>query len=169
MTERLELREFTLDDAEAMVRLNDDPEVIRYTGDPPFASVEEARELLQELRDTYARVGFSRWATVRRDDGAFIGWCGLSLKPERDEVDIGFRFFRDQWGHGYATEAALASLHVGFERFGLAKIVGRAMRENGASHAVLTKLGMTATHIFEQDGERWTQYEIDAETWRKRI
>lgn len=166
ITARLELREFMLDDAVDMQRLNDDPEVVRYTGDPPFASVAEARELLAELRECYERDGFSRWATFRRDTGAFIGWCGLNLNVERAAVDVGFRFFRDQWGQGYATEAALESLRLGFERFNVSKIVGRAMHDNAASHRVLIKLGMQPVHTLERDDQELVEYEITAHDWQ---
>jgi len=164
-TERLVLREFVPDDADAMVRLNADPEVIRYTGDPPFASVDEACELLAELHERYARDGFSRWAVIRRDTGEFIGWCGLSYRPELDETDLGFRFFRAAWGQGFATEAAQACLTLAFERFALPRVIGRAMAGNAASHHILRKLGCTPTHTFTQDGAEWTQYEVTAETW----
>jgi RimJ/RimL family protein N-acetyltransferase len=165
VTKRLELREFVTSDAAELVRLNSDPEVVRYTGDPPFASVDEARELIEELRDRYARDGYSRWAVVRRDTGDFIGWCGLSFRPASGEIDLGFRLFRAAWGQGFATEAARASLSLGFEVFHLQAIVGRAMEGNAASHHILRKLGFTPVATFAAEGARWTQYELTAVTW----
>ena len=58
-TPRLLLREFHLSDAEKMYELNSDPEVIKYTGDPPFKSVVETKEFLNQYKD-YERNGYGR-------------------------------------------------------------------------------------------------------------
>ncbi len=139
-TPRLILREFEISDAAALYELNSDPEVMRYTGDRPFSSIAEAETFVHNY-DTYQRQGFGRWAVMSKDTGRLIGWCGLK-RNEKDLIDIGFRFFREQWGKGYATEAAKATLDYGFEQLGLEQIIGRAARENKASLRVLEKLGM---------------------------
>lgn len=161
VTERLELREFSVSEAEDFYLLNADPEVLRYTGDEPFASVEEAHAFLEGY-ENYRRDGFGRWSCYLKATETYIGWCGLNRKPERDEVDIGFRFHRRYWGQGYATEAARAALALGFGRFGLAKMVGRARNDNAASHAVLRKLGMQPGFDFLEAGHAWVQYELSA-------
>lgn len=139
-TPRLRLRELGPDDAAAMYELNADPEVIRYTGDPPFASVEAARDFLAAYPD-YRAHGMGRWLVERREDAAPLGWCGLKRHPG-GEVDLGYRFMRRHWLHGYATEAARACLRYGFEVLGLERIVAHAMLENPASIRVMQKCGM---------------------------
>jgi RimJ/RimL family protein N-acetyltransferase len=162
VTTRLELREFSVAEAEDFYQLNADTEVVRYTGDGPFASLAEARAFLERY-DNYRRDGFGRWSCNLRQTGAYIGWCGLNRKPGHDEVDIGFRFHRRYWGHGYATEAARAALALGFGRFGLREIVGRARSDNTASHAVLRKLGMQPAFAYVEDGHTWMQYRLRTE------
>ena len=90
-TPRLLLREFSPSDAAAMYSLNSDPEVIRYTGDAPFESVQAAKTFLKSYNE-YQNNGYGRWAVVLKESGAFIGWCGLKLNEE-NLVDLGFRFF----------------------------------------------------------------------------
>lgn len=165
-TERLELREFSTEDAEGFYRLNADPEVLRYTGDEPFADVEAARAFLAAY-DNYTRDGFGRWSVYVKETGEYIGFCGLSYRPESGEVDVGFRIRRDCWGKGYATEAARAALEIGFNRYGLTRIVGRAMRDNVASHRVLLKLGMSFSHEIERDGAVWVVYRAESGEWRE--
>jgi RimJ/RimL family protein N-acetyltransferase len=137
----LQLREFDISDAKALYQLNADPEVMRFTGDKPFSSIAEAETFIQNY-DVYLKSGFGRWAVIAKQSGRLIGWCGLKHN-EKDMVDIGFRFFREEWGKGYATEAAKATLSYGFTELGLSQIIGRAARENKASLRVLEKLGMT--------------------------
>lgn len=141
-TPRLILREWTQNDAEPMYRLNLDPEVIQYTGDVPFTSIEEAALFLAQ-HDNYIKYGFGRWAVVHKETNQFLGWCGLKYIEELNETDIGFRFFKSQWNKGYATEAASACIHYGFEKLNLQEIIGRAVKANTASIRVLEKIGMT--------------------------
>ncbi|MGB5229528.1 MAG: GNAT family N-acetyltransferase [Eudoraea sp.] len=139
-TPRLLLREFVLDDAENIWELNSDPEVIKYTGDPPFASVKMAREFILNYKD-YKKNGFGRWAVITKPSDSFIGWCGLKFN-EQNLVDLGFRFFKREWNKGYATEAAQACLEHGFLELNLNEIIGRVARQNKASIKVLEKLSM---------------------------
>jgi len=159
-TERLGLREILVSDAETMFELNSDPEVLRYTGDDPFESVEATREFLENYSD-YQRNGFGRWIVVLKATGEILGWCGLKRDRETNEVDIGYRFFRKHWNKGYATEAAKACLVFGFEELKLDKIIGRARKENTASLNVFDKLGMSFKEGFEEDGESWKLYGIE--------
>lgn len=156
-TPRLYLREITVDDAESAFLLNSDPEVLQYTGDEPFDSVEEAREFLGKY-DHYRKYGFGRWAVIRKEDNEFLGWCGLKYTEDLDEFDIGFRFFKKYWNCGYASESAEACLKLGFEQFNMPEIVGRARKENGASIRVLEKLGLVFRNEYEEDGEQWKIY-----------
>lgn len=141
-TPRLVLREMTPEDAAHAFLLNSDPEVLRYTGDEPFESVEEAREFLQKY-ESYKKYGFGRWAVILRETGEYLGWCGLKYTPELDEYDIGYRLMKKFWGSGYATEAAKACLELGFEQLDMPAIVGRVMPENTPSIRVLEKIGLT--------------------------
>lgn len=141
-TPRLYLREMTPQDAEVAYILNSDPEVLQYTGDDPFESVEEAKTFLENYA-SYRTYGFGRWAMVLKETNEYLGWCGLKYTPELDEFDIGYRLMKKFWGKGYATEAAEACLELGFNRFEMKTIVGRAMPANTASVRVLEKIGLT--------------------------
>lgn len=146
-TNRLILREFDPEkDAKNAYALNLDPDVIKYTGDPPFESVEAARAFLEAYTD-YKVNGFGRWAVEDISKGQFLGWCGLKLHPD-GMVDLGYRFMKAHWGKGFATESALACLAYGFEHLALEEIIGRTARENPASIKVLEKCGM---HFWKED------------------
>ena len=142
-TERLILRQYTEDDAPAFFALNSDPEVMRYVPDELMVNVDQAREILRShpMVD-YRERGFGRWACILKASGEYIGFCGLKYLKEIDDVDLGFRFIPSQWGKGLATEAALASVHYGFDELKLDHIVGLAELENRASIRVLEKVGM---------------------------
>lgn len=142
-----------------MFELNNDPDVIKYTGDKAFSSIDEARIFLENYNQ-YALHGFGRWAVIQKMTGNFIGWCGLKYSATTDEVDIGFRFFKAVWNQGFATEATKKCIQLGFDTFAIKRIVGRAMVNNIASVKVLEKLGLTFLKSFNFDGEEGVIYEI---------
>ena len=158
-TPRLTLKRFSIRDAADLFELNSDPEVIRFTGDVPFASVSEARNFLRGYKQ-YDLHGFGRWSLFLTETKEYVGFCGLNFSERKGEVDLGFRLHRRFWAKGYATEAGFAALRIGFSNYKLEKIVGRAMKENRASLHVLEKLGMTFEKEIEDDGATWVQMKI---------
>jgi RimJ/RimL family protein N-acetyltransferase len=156
-TERLLLREFVVDDAEAFQAFNGDPVVMRYTGEPPSRNVEQLRQQIRDYPD-YRRNGYGRWAVVLKQEDRVVGFNGLKYLPELDEVDLGYRFHRDYWGRGIATESGLAVVAHGFADLGLRRIIGLVMDGNDRSIRVLEKLGMSRDGSVEFCGDvvqRW--------------
>ena len=122
-TKRLYLRELTVADAESFFLLNNDEDVIKYTGDNAFESIKDAKIFLENY-NPYQEYGFGRWAVIDKSNNEFLGWCGLKYSLEVDEVDIGFRFFKKHWNKGFATESAKACIYYGFEKLNLKTIIG---------------------------------------------
>ena len=141
-TDRLLLREITLDDKEDMLKLYANPEVQKYTGEPIVESLEEMEVAIQQRIKDYKKYGYGRWATFLKKDMQFIGWAGLAYLWEFDEIDLGYRFLPKYWGMGYATEASFAILAYGFNQLDIKSIVAIAMEENKASIRVMEKVGM---------------------------
>lgn len=172
-TPRLVLREYTLNDAEALFALNTDPSVLRYVGKKPLSTVEEAAAQIVALQRQYAEVGYGRWAVMSKQTGAHIGWCGLKLRQsDEDErgtfTDIGYRFAQQSWGQGLAAEAAEACLAYGFESLRLPRIVGCANRENAPSIRILEKLGLRFVKDFFIEGTPSVWYQLWAHQYFER-
>jgi len=170
-TERLLLREITLDDKEEMFQLHANPEVQKYTGEPPLASIEEMEEAIRTRIDDYQKYGYGRWATFLKKGMEFIGWSGLAYLPEFDEIDLGYRFLPKYWGMGFATEASHAILKYGFDKLELGRIIAIAMKENTASIRVMEKVGMEFDKFgpYEPGGEDVVWYWCDKKLINSKI
>jgi RimJ/RimL family protein N-acetyltransferase len=160
-TDRLLIREFVPDDAEAFYAFNSDPEVMRYTGEPPSESVAQVRQALRDYPD-YREHGFGRWAVVYKPDDRVIGFNGLKYLEKLDEVDLGYRLRSDYWGRGIATESSRAILRYGFETLGLQRIIGLVMPDNEGSVSVLRKVGMHYDGLAHFCGEQVQRWIIEA-------
>ena len=147
-TERLDLRQLREYDADFIFRLLNDPSWLRYIGDRGVRSVEDARRYIVDgpVR-MYATLGFGLFLVERRHDGVAMGLCGLLKRDGLDDVDIGFAFFPEFGGQGYALEAARATLEFGLARHNLRRIVAITAQDNQASIRLLEKLGLR----FERD------------------
>lgn len=158
-TDRTFLRNLAPGDAGDFYALNQDEEVLRYTGDKPFKDLAEARLFLNGY-DQYRRFGVGRLSVIFREDNRFIGWCGLKYTEHDDEYDIGFRLLRKYWNQGLASETARACIAYGFERCAIPRIVGRVRTENLASIRVLQKAGLAYKAPFDFDGHEGLVFEI---------
>lgn len=143
-TNRLLLRRFTLDDIDAYNELGTNPQIIRYVGNQPFASLDVARETLTAapLKD-YATYGYGRLACVWKQTGQVIGFCGPKFLPDTGEVDLGYRFLPKFWGMGLATESGRVVIDYARHQLGLPRLVAWVHPDNVASARVLTKLGFS--------------------------
>ena len=70
--------------------LNNDSEVIKYTGDKAFPSEKAARQFLENYT-AYKDYGLGRYAVIHKQSTAYLGWCSLKYDPIENEYDIGFR------------------------------------------------------------------------------
>jgi len=160
-TDRLLLREYVEEDAEAFFKLNSDPEVLRFVPDKRLLDVEQARQLLIDhpIAD-YRKYGFGRGACILKSTGEQIGFAGLKYLEELGEVDVAYRLMPTHWGQGLATEAALASVRFGFADLGLKRIIGLVMPENIASVRVLEKTGLRYAETVTLWDHQFSKYVI---------
>ena len=152
-TPRLELREFTEADWDAVHAFASDPEVVRFQDWGPN-SVEQTMDFIAQARDAAAKESRNRYAlaVVRQSAGKqiLIGSCELVVEPEHDAGVIGYSLARQHWGQGYGTETAAALLRLGFYSLGLHRISATADVRNVASWRILERLGMRREAHFRE-------------------
>ncbi len=137
-TERLLIRPFTVEDIEPSYTMNLDAEVSKYTGDGGIVSKKEIeRRIVENVLADYTKHGFGRLAVEVKGENKFIGFTGLKYLEDMDEVDLGYRFMKEYWGRGIATESGKACVNFGFEELGLKKIIAMVLPKNTGSINVL--------------------------------
>jgi RimJ/RimL family protein N-acetyltransferase len=163
-TERLILRELQEEDAAGILAMDKDPEVLRFLPGSMIDSIEEAVQVVHYIRKQYEDNGIGRWAMVRKEDQAFIGWCGIKWVNDRptngkiDYYDIGYRMLPAYWGQGYGYEAAASCMQYGFEVLLLEELCASVMEGNTASMRIMEKLGMQWVEQYEEEGSSWNWY-----------
>lgn len=141
-TERLRLRKLTLDDADFILRLLNEPSFIQNIGDRGVRTMEDARTyILQGPVATYEKFGFGIWLVEMKDSSAPVGMCGLLKRDVLEDVDIGYAFLQEFWSRGYAIESASAVMSYAKEKLGLKRVVAVTNAENQSSIRLLGKIG----------------------------
>ncbi len=174
-TARLKLRPYTPADLDDLYAIQSRADVNRYL----YTSVRTRAEVEDVLRQRTVMGAINKEGdnlVLAADlDGTVIGDVNLSWRSqEHRQGEFGFAFHPDYHGHGYAGEAAIEMLRLGFEGLELHRIVGRADGRNTASARLMEKLGLRREAYFVQNemvkGE-WTDevvYAMLASEWADR-
>jgi len=142
-TERLRLRWLTLDDAELMLAIWNDPTFMQHVGDRGVRTVEQARVTMTEgPLKLYEDHGYGPYRVALSGTDDAIGTCGLFKRDHLDDPDIGFAFLPEHCGRGYGWEAATAVVRHAREDLGLRRLTAIVSPGNEASVGLIEKLGM---------------------------
>jgi len=153
-TERLLLRHFVPEDADAVQRQISDYEVARMLGSVPWPYPEGgAAEWIERQRGRG-----THFAIVPKEGGEPMGSVGLAPDEENRRAEVGYWLGRTHWGQGYMTEAVAAIVDYGFRELGLNRIFGRAYTTNPASARVMAKAGMTHEGTHRSDSYRLGEF-----------
>ena len=153
-TERLYLRRVTLDDADFMLAVWNDPAFIRNVGDRGIRTVEQACEAMQTgALKLYADYGYGPYSMVLKSDGSRIGICGLFKRENLKDPDIGFAVLPDYCSRGYAGEAALAVVAHARDDLRLGTLTAIVSPGNAPSIGLIEKLGLSFDRMITMPGD----------------
>jgi len=164
-TERLILREFTLDDSAFMLDLLNQPSFIQFIGDRGVRTMEDACDIIaKRYIEAYEQLGFGIYLTLLKEDQTAIGICGLVKRDGLDDVDIGYAFLPQYWSKGYATESATAVLYYARNTLGIKRVLGITTIDNHSSIHVLEKLGFKFQRMVKlsEDGGELKLFESES-------
>jgi ribosomal-protein-alanine N-acetyltransferase len=168
-TERLLFRPHEPQDEPAFIAMHTDSEVRRYVGGQPWP-LEKAQsrfrnECLGRPTDTYGL-----WATILKQEGKYIGCCGLRAGERQTEAHLGFYLARPYWRRGFATEVSKAFIDFAFKRLRLDRLLADLQKGNAASEHILQKFGFK--YISQEEipasGRILHSYELTRIDWQKR-
>ena len=155
-TERLVLRRLTIDDAEFILSLLNEPSFLRYIGDKKVRNTGDAQQYIHDGPiASYEQHGFGLYLVELRETHTPIGMCGLLKRAELADVDIGFAFLPDFWRQGFAFEAAQAVMNYARQTLQLQRIVAITNPDNESSIKLLQRMGFTFERLLKltKDGD----------------
>lgn len=141
-TDRLRLRRLSVDDAEFILRLLNEPSFIQNIGDRGVRTIEDARAyILKGPVASYEQFGFGLLLVEQKESGLPIGMCGLLKRDVLDHVDIGYALLPEFWSKGYALESASAVMSYAREELRAKRVLAVVNADNQSSIRLLEKMG----------------------------
>jgi len=171
---RLSFRLLDQHDAQVLFDVDQDPEVMRYLNAGICTPMEQIEQRMMPRMLAYRKPGLGHgiWQVSTRDDcealpARYIGWILVrpmgffSDHPEPDNLELGWRFKRESWGLGFASEAASAvaeavASHAAAADTPVRAFSALAVPENLASIAVMKRLGMQFVSQRLHQDPMWT-------------
>jgi RimJ/RimL family protein N-acetyltransferase len=175
-TARLILRDWHDADAARFYAVMNTPVVMRHLGG--VQSLDEWRDAVERIRGFSRDYGHTFWIVEDKQSRELLGFCGLKRvnAPGAGALtgtpEIGWRLRESAWGMGIAKEAAIASLDLGFGRFGYERIIAMTIAANAGSRGLMTRLGMTRRADLDFTDQRFGPevnpqivFELGADDW----
>ena len=159
-TERLFLREMTMDDFDALYAVLSDAEIMQHY---PYSFDEErVRSWIERNMKRYTDDGFGLWAVCLKDTGEMIGDCGLTLQNIDGQMlpEIGYHIRKDQQRRGYAKEAAVAVRDWAFQNTEYPALYSYCKYTNVGSFKTAESIGMHFEKEYEDEANKITHVSV---------
>ena len=162
-TARLIIRPWLPEDRPAFMAITSDVEVTRYVNAGlPYSDAQTDEWLARQARQL-AEQDVCMGAVVEKSSGNIIGISGTQPLGTTGDLEIGWIFSRNSWGHGYATEAGRAAMNHVLDTLGRNRVVAIIDPDNAPSKRVAARLGMEyeARYLGAQLGYRKPDVVVD--------
>jgi len=165
-TERLVLREYTMDDFDGLYEILSDGKTMKHYP-MPYNEKGTIRWLEWSL-ENYQKYGFGLWAIELKETGQFIGDCGITMQNIDGEMlpEIGYHLHRNHWRQGYAKEAATAVRDWLFRNTEFDAVYSYMTHTNIASYSTAASVGMKRIKEYDDDGILHYVYKLTREDWK---
>ncbi len=144
-TERLILRGYRASDLDAWAAMCADPAVMEFLS--PVQTRGRSKEIAERLQTSLDRNGYGWWVVEIKGGAPFAGYVALQNIPFETTIDppfeVGWRFAREHWGRGYASEGGARLLRFAFDELDRPEVVAMTAAINVRSQAVMRRLSMT--------------------------
>ncbi len=160
-TERLTLREMTVDDVDRMYEVYEDPSITEFT-EPLYEDRQEEREYTKAyIRNQYEFFGYGLWVVIDNSSGRIIGRAGITNRDGYDEAEIGYVIMKSEQNRGYATEALRAIIRYASTNLGMKGLNCFIEPGNEVSVRLCTRLGFEHIEDVSLNGIMLCRYHKD--------
>lgn len=161
-TERLVIRELSVEDIVSMYRIYQQPEVREFVDDIDDYLQEEIEKHKAYIKNVYSFYGYGFWGIFSRETGELIGRCGIQNSEinGRFEIELGYLLNIDHWGYGYALECIKSVLEYAFYELHIPRIVAIIDKKNSRSAKVAMHVGMKLEEEIYHKGRNCDLYVI---------
>jgi len=147
-TERLTLRQLSIDDQQDIFALRSDPEINKFLDRQPCKTTEDAINFINKINDNIVKGNTFYWAVTLTDTKTLVGTiCLFDFSSEKNSCEIGYELMTQFQGQGIMNEATKKVIDYAFQTMQFQKIVAFTHNDNQNSTKLLEKFD------FKKSGE----------------
>lgn len=164
-TDRLIIRELTVDDIKEMYIIYQSPEIRQFVHDiDDYLNVEIDKHKAY-IKNVYSFYGYGLWGIFNKSDNKLIGRCGIQNNEINGNVEIELGYLLDvkYWGFGYAIECTMAVLDYAFNELSIPRVVAVIDKVNYRSRKVADNIGFKIEKTINHNGRECYLYAIGNE------
>ncbi|MDE0453661.1 MAG: GNAT family N-acetyltransferase [Gammaproteobacteria bacterium] len=167
-TDRLNIRPFEMEDAQALHAFWSNVDVRRYLWDGIILPIDTVRGIIRQSIADFEAHGFGFFSLdLKVTEPKIVGFCGFRRFEDGEQIELLFGILPEYWGEGFVTEAAREVLRYGFEEAGITRIIAAADTPNQRSVRLLMRLGMSFEARREWHGLDTVFYTLTATEFRE--
>ncbi len=152
ITERLCLRQITMNDNQSLFNLRTDETVMKFIDKPRPKYIHETNEFIQKINLETGNNESINWGVSLKNNDTLIGTIGFwRIMKEHYRAEIGYMLHPSHHGKGLMTEGLKAVLGYGFDTMKLHSVEANVNPLNAASVALLKKLGFVQEGYFREN------------------
>jgi ribosomal-protein-alanine N-acetyltransferase len=151
-SERLIYRSFLETDAQKLFEIRSNDEVMNYMDTAKHKSVEDAKNLIENIHTSFSEKNGINWAVVEKSSGQLIGYFGFwRMMKDHCRAEIGYALSPEFWGRGYMMETMNRLIDFGFNELKLHSIEANVNPKNTSSIKLLDKSGFKKEAHFREN------------------
>lgn len=152
VTSRLHLRAIKLEDANEVLLLRSNPQIMKYIARPLISSIKEAEAHIESIQAGIAKKEMLNWAITMKGSDKLIGIIGLyRMVPEHYRTEVGYMLLEEYQKKGITHEALQVVMDHGFKAMNFHLIEAVIDKDNTGSEKLLLKNGFVKEAHFREN------------------
>ena len=152
ISERLTIRQLSIDDQNAILTLRTDPEVNQYLDRAPTKTVDDAINFIKKVNENIEKGISLYWAIILTETDTFVGTiCLFDFSTEKKSCEIGYELMTSFQGQGIMTEAVQMVIDYAFETLNVKEVLAFSQRDNEPSISLLSKFNFVKSNVTDSE------------------
>lgn len=161
-TERLTLRQLSIDDQQDIFALRSDTEINKYLGREPSKTIEDAINFIKKINDNIKNNNCIYWVISLTRTKTFVGTiCLFDFSNEKNSCEIGYELLTKFQGQGIMKEATEVVIDYAFQTLQFQKIVAFTHNENQNSTKLLTKFNFLQSKEVDEENPDFSIFTLN--------
>lgn len=166
-TERLTLRQLSIDDKQDIFDLRSDTDINKYLDRKPSKTIEDAINFIKKINDNIKNNDSIYWVISLTGRKKMVGTiCLFDFSNEKNSCEIGYELMTKFQGQGIMREAIKEVIDYAFQALKFQKIIAFTHNENLNSTKLLTKFNFLTSEAADKENPNFSVFTLTVQNYK---